>query len=692
VSARAICVQPCMHSDATGEFVTAETGADPLTSMASRPLLVERLSRSIERASRYPGLHFAILCVEVDRRSDGVARPDAPDPLLQAVALRLESSLRARYMPPTLRHDDIVARLDGDAFGILLDGLKDLADATLVADRILAEMLEPFSIDGGAVTIAASIGVSLSATGYVHADDVLRDAASAAHRAALLGGSRCEVFDPEVLKVAQAELRLEADFAAALERDEFFLLYQPIVSLASNRLEGFEALVRWQHPVLGLIAPLEFIPLAERTGFIVPLGKWVLDHACRQLKAWEALAPGADVWMSVNLSSVQFKRSTLVEEITEILRDSGLEPRRLILELTESIAMENPPAVRASLLQLRAIGVRVSLDDFGTGHSSLAYLRQFPLDSLKVDRSFVRGIETDGDMASIVNAVKSMAHQLGLRIVAEGIEKDEQLALLRSLDCEMGQGYLFSRPVDANDAAALLTSGLPLREPVAPTAPPALLVRPSNPRQPKTVMTWRSGGAWRWLSAAAGVVVLVLSAGLPRLFGTRLPEVAPPAASSVTAGRNGSAVAADRPLPPPAAAPAALPAPSRAAGPASSPARTPRSSATVPVAPSAPAAVPNAPAVVPKAIASLRVVHQHRLGSCRGLLVVTRDGVEYQPDETEHQVKDGFAFPYTRFLSEKSGASLVIKSNNRDYRFKADMPEKASEHIEQIDAAIARLR
>jgi len=679
-----------MHSDATGELVTADTDADPLTGLASRRLLVERLSRSIERASRYPGLHFAILCVEVDRRGDGPDRPDAPDPLLKAAALRLESSLRARYMPPTLRHDDIVARLDGDGFGILLDGLKDLADATLVADRILAEMLEPFSIDGRDVTIAASIGVSLSATGYVHADDVLRDAASAAHRAALLGGSRCEVFDTAVLKIAQAELRLEADFAAALERDEFFLLYQPIVSLASNRLEGFEALVRWQHPVLGLIAPLEFIPLAERTGFIVPLGKWVLDHACRQLKAWEPLAPGADVWMSVNLSSVQFKRSTLVEEITEILRDSGLEPRRLILELTESIAMENPPAVRASLLQLRAIGVRVSLDDFGTGHSSLAYLRQFPIDSLKVDRSFVRGIETDGDMASIVNAVKSMAHQLGLRVVAEGIEKEEQLALLRSLDCEMGQGYLFSRPVDANDAAALLASGLPLREPVALTVLPALPVRPSNPRRPRTA------SAWRWLYAAAGVVVLVLSAGLPRLAGTRLPEVAPPAASSVAAGPDGSAfVAADRPLPPAAAAPAGPPAPSPAAVPATPPTRMPRSVAAVPVAPAASAAVPVSPsaaATVPKAVASLRVVHQHRLGSCRGLLVVTRDGVEYQPDETEHQAKDGFAFPYTRFLSEKSGASLVIKSNDRDYRFKADMPGKAGEHIEQIDAAIARLR
>ena len=469
IRGRRICIQ-----NANGDIVTAETVPDPITGLPGRRLFVDRLSRSIERASEYPGFHFAVLCVWLDRPGEGAERPGGGDALLSTAARRLEASLRVREMPPTLRHDDVVARLAGDGFAILLDGLKDVAHATVVAERILAGMLEPFTVDGRQEKLAACVGVALSATGYAQADDVLHDAEAAVQRARLLGGCRCEVFDTAVLRIAQSELRLEADFAGAIEREEFFLVYQPIVSLASNEIVGFEALVRWQHPVLGLIAPLEFIPLAERTGFIVPLGQWVLAEACRQLKAWQDSPSAADVWMSVNLSSVQFKRPTLVEEISATLRDSGLEPRRLILELTESIAMEDPAAVRASLLELRAIGVRVSLDDFGTGHSSLAYLRQFPLDSLKVDRSFVRGIENSGDMASIVNAVKSMAHQLGLRVVAEGIEKDEQLALLRALDCEMGQGYLFSRPIDADAAAALLAAGLPAREPVAVTVLPAI--------------------------------------------------------------------------------------------------------------------------------------------------------------------------------------------------------------------------
>ena len=689
-----------MDPDANVEIVTAERMPDPLTGPSDRRLLVERLTQSIERARQYPGFHFAVLCVDLVRPGPSAAGADAADPVLAAAGRRLEASVRLREKPPTLRHNDVVATLGGDRFAILLDGLKDVGDATVVADRILAEMAAPFPSCGDA-RLTASVGVAVSATGYAHADDVLRDAAAAVRRATLLGGSRCEVFDAAVLKIAQAELRLEGDFAGALEREEFFLLYQPIVALASNRLVGFEALVRWQHPVLGLIGPLEFVPLAERTGFIIPLGRWVLEQACRQLKDWEASAPAAAVWMSVNLSSVQFKRSTLVDDITATLRETGVDPRRLILELTESIAMEDPQAVRVSLVQLRAIGVRVSLDDFGTGHSSLAYLRQFPLDSLKVDRSFVRGIEDNGDMTSIVNAVKSMAHQLGLRVVAEGIEKDEQVALLRALDCEMGQGYLFSPPVAADQAAALLVADLPLRALVAAAILPALPMRTVNGRPVAKASPWRS--VRRWMYAAAGLAALVLSAGIPTLLSTpRPPEVAAGVAGSPDAGRL--AVNAGTVLPPVSSEPTAkpaltipvaqsvvarqenAPAPAPVRPPAAAPALLPRAVVVPP-----PAAVPVAP-VLPRAVASLRVVHQHRLGSCRGLLVVTRDGVEYQPDAAEHQVKDGFALPYTRFLSEMSGSSLVIKSNDRDYRFKPEAPSSARDHIEQLDAAIAQLR
>jgi diguanylate cyclase (GGDEF)-like protein len=657
--------------------VTAHTVLDPVTSLPNHLLLAERLSRSIDRARRYPGFHFALLCVDLDR---GETRPEpSVDPVLPAAARRLETSLRVREMPPTLRHSDLVARLDGDRFAILLDGLKDVGHATVVAERILAEILAPFTLGGREMQLAASVGVALSATGYTQPDDVLRDAATAAHHARLLGGSRCEVFDTEVLKIAQAELGLESDFAGAIERGEFFLVYQPIVALDSNRLAGFEALVRWQHPVLGLIGPLEFVPLAERTGFIVPLGQWVLQQACRQLKAWREVTPAADVWVSVNLSSVQFKRATLVEEIGEALRESDVEPRHLILELTESIAMENPAAVRTSLLQLRAIGVRVSLDDFGTGHSSLAYLRQFPLDSLKVDRSFVRGIESNGDMASIVGAVKAMAHQLGLRIVAEGIEKDEQLALLRGLECEMGQGYLFSRPVAADDAGALLAAGLPLREPVAL----AVVDTPAIPMG-KARLVRGPGGVWRpalprrWLYAAAVIALLLMTAGLPRLW--RTPDPPAPAAASVSATTRDIVLPAETAAPA-VAKPAAPAVPSRVA-------TAPRPTTERPRGEAAPDAVANT--LVPTAVTSLRVVHQHRLGSCRGLLVVTRNGVDYQPDEAEHQAKDGFSFEYTRFLSEMSGGNLIIRSDSRDYRFKP--ASGGNDQIERIDAAIARQR
>jgi len=278
-------------------------------------------------------------------------------------------------------------------------------------------------------------------------------------------------------------------------------------------------------------------------------------------------------------------------------------------------------------------------------------------------------------MASIINAVKAMAHQLGLRVVAEGIEKDEQLALLRALDCEMGQGFLFSRPVDATGAATLLTAGMPLREPVALSALPAMPMRTVNALRTTAPSGWRGVATRRWLYAAAGAVVVVLSVGLPRLVGTRPPETPANEAPS-PAGR--ADLNADIPLTPPAAElPLATPSPSRTA------ARRDPAPAT--------AAPPPAPAA-PMAVTSLRVVHQHRLGNCRGLLVVTRDGVDYQPDEAEHQAKDGFTFEYTRFLSEMSGDSLVIRSNNRDYRFKADVAGNGDGHIERIDAAIARLR
>jgi EAL domain-containing protein (putative c-di-GMP-specific phosphodiesterase class I)/GGDEF domain-containing protein len=674
-----------------------------------RELFEQRLSRSIERARRYPGFHYAVISLDLglpdEVRESAAADIDA---LQAAAAARLDATLRVTELPPTLRHGDLIAQLQGGEFAILLDGLKEASHAVVAAERILAELSLPFSCASREVRLTVSIGIAVSATGYDHADHALRDANMAMQRARHLGGCTCEVFDRAALQTAQTELRLEADFAGALERGEFTVVYQPIASLDSNRIAGFEALVRWRHPGLGLIAPLEFIPLAEKTGFIVPLGAWVLREACRQVKTWQDSTPGAsELWMSVNLSSLQFRSSSLVEDITEVLNDCGLAPRSLVLELTEGIAMENPIAVRALLLQLRAIGVRVSVDDFGTGHSSLAYLRQFPLHSLKVDRSFVRGIEGNRDMASIVSAVTTMAQQLGLRVVAEGIEKEEQLGLLRALGCEFGQGYLFSRPLDAEAASALLADGLPARA-NGPLDAAAVAMLASLAPAPHLATRDRRTAAVRWLYVAAALAIVWLGAGLPRSLGNGSPVDENPAAVS------GEKRSADILLPVPApgttapgvtapAAPTAVPAGAPGSPRATAPnGRAPEvaarnASATRPGtgATGTPPAASHAAAesaATPLSLTSLRVVHQHRFGSCRGQLVVSRDGVAYIPDGDELH-KDGFRFKYTQFLDELSAGGLRITSNDRDYRFRVAVPSGSDrEQLERLTSAIARFR
>ena len=650
-----------------------------------RELFDQRLARSVGRARRYPGFHYAVVSVDLGLPAE-LRETAGADVLRAAAAARLDSSLRVTELPPTLRHGDLFVHLHDDEFAILLDGLKEASHAVVVGERLLSELSLPFDHDGAQARLTVSIGIAVSATGYDHADHVLRDANMAMQRARHLGGGTCELFDRAALQAAQIELRLEADFAGALERGEFRVVYQPIASLDSNRIAGFEALVRWQHPGLGLIAPLEFIPLAEKTGFIVPLGAWVLRESCRQVKAWQDAIPGSsELWMSVNLSSLQFRSSSLVDDITEVLNDCGLAPRSLVLELTEGIAMENPGAVRALLLQLRAIGVRVSVDDFGTGHSSLAYLRQFPLHSLKVDRSFVRGIEGNRDMASIVSAVTTMAQQLGLRVVAEGIEKEEQLGLLRALGCEFGQGYLFSRPLDADAAAALLSDGLPPRA-TGPLDAAAVAMLASLGPAPHLATRERRTAAVRWLYVAAALVVVWLSAGMPHSFGgdSSSDERPLPAASGVGEGRVADVVPPMPPIvapAPPSTPPSSRPAAAVRRAPASAPASA--ASATVETA---------APSVSePLSLTSLLVVHQHRFGSCRGHLVVSRDGVAYMPEGKED--KDGFRLKYTQFLDEVSGGSLRITSNDRDYRFRVAVPSGSErEQLERLTAAIARFR
>ena len=695
----AVRISGC-HAD-----VTAQAASDPQTGLPNRLLLLERLSRSIERAARYPGFHFAVLSIEL-------ARPDSPDesltgadPLLNAVARRLETCLRAREEHPTLRNNDLVARVEGDQFVILLDGLKELGHAAVAADRILATVLAPYRMGSREMRVSASVGIALSATVYERSEDALRDADTALHRAKLLGGNRCEIFDTAALRSVQTELQLESDFGGALERGEFVLFYQPIVSLSSNQIIGFEALVRWEHPILGLIPPLEFVPIAEKTGFIVPLGNWVAREACRQLKAWQGELPEAgDLWVSVNLSSVQLNNPALVEDIAGLLRETALEPRCLVVELTESQAMESPTAVQTLLMQLRARGLRVSVDDFGTGHSALAQLRQLPLDLLKVDRSFVRGIETNRDMKTILSAVMALAKELGLQTVAEGFEKTEQLELVRSLGCDAGQGYLFSKPVDSETAAALFKTGLTPRQTEQPAPRTAHVERGRPPRTLKSVY------------AAAAVLAVVASVGLPGYFKqqpVQLPTTpAPPelpaiAAPPVPPLPDEASRSLPLPVSPAPQAPQAPPVSLASPGPAGrldNAGNTGRAASapaiiasTAPVAP-ATKAVPVTPpagrapaASAPASLASLRVVHQHRIGYCRGLLVVSASGISYVPGEPD-QRNDAFAFAHDQFLHELKDDSLTIRSTDRAYRFKAADATGKDGQLAEIVQSLTRLR
>jgi diguanylate cyclase (GGDEF)-like protein/PAS domain S-box-containing protein len=428
---------------------------DSLTGLPNRALFTDHLKLAITASKRTPAALFAVLFLDLDRFkviNDSLGHP-VGDELLVSIARRLEHGLRA---------GDTVARLGGDEFAILLNNLDEPGDALRVAARVQEQLAEPLQIGGHEAFTTASIGIALSTTGYTNEEDVLRDADTVMYRAKAKGAARYEVFDQVMHARVVALLKLENDLRRAIERKEFCLYYQPIVALATGRISGFEALVRWKHPERGLVPPSEFIPLAEETGLIVPLGMWVLEAACRQMHEWHALSPlHRELKLSVNLSGRQFAQADLLDRITRVLCETRFDPRCLQLEITESVVMDNAKAIVALMGDLRALGLELAIDDFGTGYSSLSYLQRFPIHTLKIDRSFIspHGDE-DRENSEIVRTIILLARNMGKDVVAEGVETEEQLARLRALDCDYGQGYIFSRPQDAEATESLLREGL----------------------------------------------------------------------------------------------------------------------------------------------------------------------------------------------------------------------------------------
>ena len=407
------------------------------------------------------------------------------DRLLAAVGQRLVGSLRP---------SDTVARFGGDEFGIVLDPVTDADEARRIAERIGNELRAPFPMGGREWFISASLGIALGRAGRATPGELLREAEIAMVRAKGDPSRRYALFEPSMSDQTMDRIDMENDLRRALERGELRVHYQPLVDLASDRIVGFEALVRWQHPVRGLVPPLAFIPLAEETGLIVPLGRWVLETACRQAVRWHASRPGGPRrLMSVNLSARQFVQPDLVDQVDSILAETGMDPSLLELEITESVVMDQSEVGVRTLSRLRDMGVRLVLDDFGTGYSSLSYLRHLPLDTIKIDRTFVAGLDGQADR-SIVEAVISLAHGLRISVVAEGIETEEQFEMLRGMGCDVGQGYLFARPMPAAEAGRLLSAGRASASTRAVTPPARKSEARRTPARPRTVRT-RARGA-----------------------------------------------------------------------------------------------------------------------------------------------------------------------------------------------------
>jgi diguanylate cyclase (GGDEF)-like protein/PAS domain S-box-containing protein len=426
---------------------------DPLTGLANRTLFLDQLERALQEAQSQKDYLLAVLFIDCDRFkivNDSLGHLIG-DQLLIQVAHRLSACLRA---------GDVVARLGGDEFAVLLENIKGTSHATNVARRLNEALQQSFEVMGHTIYLSASIGVAFNSQKYCQAEDLLRNADTAMYRAKALGKDRYEVFNDSMYAQAQARLQWETFLRQAVERCEFELHYQPIVSLARDRVVGFEALLRWQHPERGLIFPGDFIPLAEETGLIIPISEWILYEACRQMQVWQQqLSLSHPLTVSVNLSRKQFSQPHLADLVAQILQETELDPKSLKLEVTETAIMDQPEETAIALLsQLKELGLYLSVDDFGIGYSSLSCLHSFPIDSLKIDRSFMSNIDIRGKNATIVQAIITLAHSLNIDVTAEGVETTRQLAHLQALQCDYAQGYFFAKPLSADAVPCWLAS------------------------------------------------------------------------------------------------------------------------------------------------------------------------------------------------------------------------------------------
>ncbi|HYL05804.1 MAG TPA: EAL domain-containing protein, partial [Thermoanaerobaculia bacterium] len=435
------------------ERLAHEALHDSLTGLPNRALFMDRLRSALARAQRRDDYRLAVMFLDLDRFkvvNDSLGHLQG-DRLLVQVSRRLESCVRP---------GDTIARLGGDEFTILLEELEQPAEAGRAGARIRAELAAPFDLAGHEIFVTASVGIALGAARYVHPEDLLRDADTALHSAKAQGKTGQQVFDTPMHERAVAALQLENDLRRALDRNEYLLHYQPIVELAGGRLIGFEALVRWQHPERGLLGPDSFINVAEETGLILPLGDWVLGEALRQLKRWELQLPRSrELALTVNISSRQFAQPDLVGRIGNALDAAGVAAGRLKVEITESLIVQNQDTAADMLRGIKELGCSVCLDDFGTGYSSLNYLLRFPIDTLKVDRSFLADLGRGSRNSEIVLAVIGLAQRLGLGVIAEGVENERQRQHLVDLGCVFGQGFLFAKPLAADSAGAVVQAG-----------------------------------------------------------------------------------------------------------------------------------------------------------------------------------------------------------------------------------------